>query len=827
MAKIMFLLLTVVSIVDYCVFADMDINVKPEAAKLTINIDSVAQRIPPQIAYFIPDRLLNATNFGINFTRPSIVDLLPPYSTINRTSFGSFNTSDLMASSQHPYRFYVPNEKHQNIFEEEPDTAFQNFNYQIDYKKIPDKRPDFSRFQNYLKPRPSMNKNKLMKSVKQKRKHIKKPVYGNEEHFNYANNAPNVRNRIKFIKMNHRDKFEIKSNHREMYENDNNEDSDDQFANDDDDSEMADRTKVLNSEVKMRKARKKYHQHKKPYHSWTKLSQPMSSENESSYNDDNSNMDQIEMDGGDLYDRMRAAVNHKDCGHSGDSAEEQLEPVDYDFVEQKPTKKNHHPKGFSIYLTKVMQKPHRSLRMDVDSEKKKNEHVNFVPTRILASTRKVEAIVHKPRKLKKPTMRERLRESGGHVVYSEDGYEDGTYDHGKKDKSLSYLHKSRPRRSTKPLQDLRGQELIDHLGDLIKNVSDYLNSSEIIPDLDKKKFPLYNNSDPNIQESAIKYSEHAKPVVEEVDEGDYPTELYKSKTKNCSDELEDVIDLSYAHNDTSDGRPKKRLGNLSEKLECLKEKLFGENPFDNPLFDEETVAQPQVDNVIANSMLEAESIQAIATVYDDVMDNIKQHSRNENQRIFSDYGITDSYALATINAHAVRARPENDLNLGEKYPDDYKSDKYRDSLTNERLPLNSSPPLVTASPLAVFNTFNNPAQVPILDISKFIPKTFDPHIQTDFVPIVSPSYNNEEYQQPIATPTTNSPPPKVNRVHLKPVRKIPQSYLNANSNNGNSNNSNNNANRNQQQQQLQQQPNVIILRRRLPISLLRRIPKNA
>lgn len=806
MEKIVCLLL-VVAAIDTRVSADMDIDVKPEAAKLTIDIDSVSQRIPPQIAYFIPDRVFNATGFGMN-NGPPIIDLTPPYGTLNRTNF---NFTDLMTSSQHPYRFFVvpkeKHEKHRSFVDEDPATAYQNFNYQIDFKKVPDKRPDFSRFEKLMKTHKTSGTR--VKSAKIKKKHIKKPV-SSEEHFNYANNSPHIRNRIKYIKTSHRDKFEA-SNHRDSYDND--EIDDDNNG----DSEMADRAKVYNAEVKMRKTRKKY---KKPYSAWTKLSQPMSSENESSY-DDNSNMEPIEVDGYDHHTHHSDAelADHKNCDHQLPNSEQQYD--DYDVMEHRSPKINHPPKGFSIYLTKVMQKPHRSLRMDVNANNKKSARVPFVPTRIMSSVRGVETIVHKPRKHKKPTMRERLSESGGHVVYTEDGYEDTNYDHGKENKALAYKRKVRVRRSTVVAnKDLRGQELIDHLGDLIRNVSDYLDSSEIIPDIDKKKYPLYNSTDSNIKDSPIEYSEYAKPVVDD----DFSTELYESKTKNCSEDVEEEVDLSSAHNETD--ATKKRLGNLGDKLECLKEKLFGEDPLDNPLFKEENITEPQSDKV--QSLVEAESVQTISTVYNDIMDNIKHHSRNENQRVFSDFGISDNFAVGTINTNNVRARPsrpmiqtsssENELNTMEKYPD---TDKYKpEILSGEKPP---PPQHVTKSPLAVFNTFNNPAQVPILDISKFIPKInfaeTDTDSQTDFVPIVSPSYISETYQW-TKTPPTNTPPSKPKYGYTQPSRKVPSSYGNTN-NDGNSKNNYPNANRNQPQK-------VIILRRRLPIALVRRVPpKNA
>lgn len=730
---------------------------RPIAEKLTKAVDS---RIPPQIAYFIPDHALNKTFLknangynsfnGFSGGQPPVISMW--FTNQSRKS----NPKDLEAAPQHPFHFFTAPKHHKRTFNDDDDaddadTAFQSYNYQINFGKlparIPDKKPDFKRFQSVQ----NTTESSVLKKVKHPKKyHIKRPIT-----FNYANTSPNVRQRIKMVKMKHENKFEVTKNEQQSSDfkgepsddhnyNDNN-DYDDENENYDTPNKK-DRTKILKTETK---SKKKSHR-KKPQDSPLKLSHPMwNVENESSYNYDNGNVDEN-------YNYPKHRHNEQ-CDHSSTEMTEHFDNehnneqdnvnTEVDFIDSPAQQK-----GFAIYLTKVIKhpksksktkskpKPKPTLQQIRRMSKKKPMNPNgFVPTRTLASVRRIHEVVHKPRKIQQPTLREKLTEQGGHVVYSEDGYEDEFYDHGKEDKSLEYASRTRARRSTN-VKDLKGQELIDHIDILIRNVSDYLNSSEIIPDT-KKKYPLYNSSDENIKVSPIKYSEYAKPVVDE----NISSELYESKTTEC-EEIDDDIDLSNAHNETSG--PKKRLGKLGDRLKCLKTKLFGNKPLDNPLFHENKITQPKSDNLFTSINHESDNLQAISSVYSDVMDNIKYNRFNQNQRIFSDYGISDSYAFETINTQT-RIKPVNELNTSEKYPDDIDKNSLR------------LKPKVTESPLIFSNPFKDPVQLPLMDISRYIPTprypptASDYPMQTDFKPIVSPYGSN--YKQESLTSTTNAP----------------------------------------------------------------------
>lgn len=716
--------------------ADMDIKLKPQAEKLTISIDSVAAQIPPQIAYFIPDQLFNGTNFSnSNPNDPTIINMWPPNTFRNnsngRNSTFQWNITDMMMSSQRPIRYFaVPRD--QDV--DDSETALQNYDYQVDFAKLPDKKPDFHRFEQlYRKREPVKSSGKL-----KKKKHSKRPIsHSSEPLYNYANNSPNVRDRVKIIKMNLGNKFE---NSKEDEPQSESNDSSEEYE-----GELIDRFKFLKTNGKSKKNRNKNHNHRndKERIVISKLSQPQSSvENESNqFYYDNSNNESNE----NGSDRSDYNTDHENCDdrqhrhqhhHRANLMKQQQQKLDdQDYVtdvQQIPSARDPR-KGYSIYLTKVTKRP---LRVD----RTQNARIHFVPSRMLSTVRGTKILVRKPRKGKKP-YRGKVSESGGHMVYTEDGFEDANYDHGTHHKNHEYL--KRMRRSTN-YDKLRGQELIDHLETLIRNVSDYLNSSEIVPNTDKK-YPLYNSSNENIGNSVIKYSEYAKPVVD----NKHSSELYESKTKEC-EEIEEP-DFSNAGNYNDTNQPKKRLGKLGDNLKCLKEKLFGSDPLDNPLFNEENITEPKAKNVLGSSVNAADGI---SVVYTDVMDNIKKNAFNENQRIFSNYDVTENFAVGTINTQHkpdIELNINDELNTSEQYPEKPVRSKY--SSVYKKLSQ------VSESPLTPFNVFNNPAQVAILDISKFIPTPHyannEDYVETDFRPIVSPYHIQTE---PSTTSTTTIAP---------------------------------------------------------------------
>lgn len=788
---------------------------KPVAEKLTRAID---KRIPPQIAYFIPDQALNDTL--LNYISPygfnGFSSYHPP--TINFSELKNIknhrrdkNDTDLEVSQQHPHQYVEPAAKnHKYSYKRKSPNAPQNFSYQINFgraDKLREKEPDAPHIDRSQHVSSSSSEASAVKKVKKskaktKSKRKQKPKIHIKPHsLNYANTLSDLRERIMFVKQKHKKEFED-SNERQHKQNTDTEAEVQQqlqqhhvYSNEDssyDEYYDTDDTPVVVKKDHRTKASKtnnhgssgggkkyKSSSGNKPRYSSTKLSHAASTMNAENESYGNGNVDN-----GRLSATRKYPKNHhqhdKYCEHptsatmtnqlSAESeaaagAAQQLNEAEMqsDLQDMPETDVNtdfenisEPQKGFEIYLTKVIKHPKTNkARRRMKTSKKKpprqTAQMPFVPTRILSQVRRISEIKHRPRMYRQPTLREQLLESGGHVVYSEDGYEDSFYNHGKENRDLEYSKSVRAKRSAATdVKNLKGQELIDHLDILIRNISDYLNSSEIIPE---KKYPLYNSTNMNIHESPIKYSEYAKPVVDD----EISSELYESKTKECeeADEgISDDVDLSNANKqNATEGGSKKRLGKLGDRLECLKSKLFGDDPLDNPLFDEKKIQQPQPDNLFTSALEESEKIETIASVYSDVMDNIKFNSINKHQRIFSDYGISDNFPLESVNRPSVAVRnskPKNELNTNEKYAD------YKDKADSSGKPKKQEKPLVFANP------YKDPVQLPLMDISQYIPTAKYPPtagdypLQTDFQPIIPPYFNGYSSSKEVTSPSTSS-----------------------------------------------------------------------
>lgn len=785
---------------------------KPVAEKLTRAID---KRIPPQIAYFIPDQALNDTL--LNYISPygfnGFSSYHPP--TINFSEVKNpknhkhdKNETDLEVSQQHPHQYVEPAAKnHKYAHKRKSPNASQKFSYQINFgrsDKLRDKEPDFprvDRVQNVSSSTSSeigaVKKVKSKSKAKTKSKRKQKPKIHIKPQLNYANTLSDLRERIMFVKQKHKKEFEDSEERQHKQNTDteaevqqqlhkhhvySNEDSSgyDEYYDTDDTPVIVkkDRTKATKPHGSRSNKKSKISSGNKPRYSSTKLSHAASTMNEENESYGNGNGDNGKSSATRKYPKNHhqhdkycehptsATMNNQLSAESGaPSAAQQLNEADAlpDYPDMPNGDVNAEfenisepQKGFEIYLTKVIKHPKTSNKMRRRmkmSKKKPPRQTAFVPTRILSSVRRISEIKHRPRIYRQPTLREQLLESGGHVVYSEDGYEDSYYNHGKENRDVEYTKSTRAKRSAATdVKNLKGQELIDHLDVLIRNISDYLNSSEIIPE---KKYPLYNSTNEKIHESPIKYSEYAKPVVDD----EISSELYESKTKECEEADEGVaddVDLSDANKqNATEGGSKKRLGKLGDRLECLKSKLFGENPLDNPLFVEKKIQQPQPDNLFTSALQESEKIETIASVYSDVMDNIKFNSVNQHQRIFSDFGISDNFPLESVNRPSVAvggSKPKNELNTNEEYADNYKDkvDSYTDYKDNVE---SSGKPKKQEKPL-------------VFDISKYIPTAKYPPtagdylLQTDFQPIAPPYYSgysaSKEVTSSSVTTTTTS-----------------------------------------------------------------------
>lgn len=219
----------------------------------------------------------------------------------------------------------------------------------------------------------------------------------------------------------------------------------------------------------------------------------------------------------------------------------------------------------------------------------KGHDVDFVPYKMLASVRHSEKYVHQPKDLVNPLLKERILEKGGHVVYTEQGYEDNQYDHGNEEKFANVKHRRR------------------------RHVS---------PD----KFPFYYSSMQHIpKHSAIRYAETAENLR------NGRSSLYSTKRKTCEDIEFD--DTNVDDKDT-DSRPKKRLTGLEAKIDCLKEKLFGAEPLNNPIFQEHFVDEvlPIIKSRRVRSNLKEEPYSTLVNVFDDVTSNIEQLSSSKTKK---------------------------------------------------------------------------------------------------------------------------------------------------------------------------------------------------
>lgn len=848
---------------------------KPSAEKLTVDIQSMSNRIPPQIAYFIPDRFLNQTNFDLfNSNSPPIVNIRPtpnnnnnnngqsnrdnnpnnrnpnnrnPNNRNNRnpnnrnpndgdqnnrnpnnrdpddgdddddsdqdnrdkrnrdrnnrdrdnrdrranrdrdrrnrrrnnrnrdrsdssdyldddysdsSSSQDLRDIDLFMSPQQTVRYVssVPRTGGiQSFVNEDATTSYQNLDHQIDFTRIPDKKPDFTRFEELERA--------ARKSIKLKKRHHKRRPDADQVDYNYANNAPNVRGKIASLKKYHRHEYGRLPNNMDDGEMVSGSNGGNRYGSDGDRGYTEHRWSQKtpsNKNTKLKKNRTKYQN--SYYSTKHKLSQPISSAEMESV----SASTDADADSSNEHYRYGASVENINHGNYDADNPRGVQTLQQ-FSEtvkgaHKAKQKRLRPKkGFTILLTKVMKQqpsPYRVHRIDTDDEQlqqqqqqppqqyddddhdgeqhpDENDAVQFVPTRLLSSVRETVKVKHLPRPQQHPSIKSKVIETGSHVVYTEDGYRDNNYDHGDEDRSIEYGGRTRMRRETN-VKELRGQELMDHMDVLIRNVSDYLNSSEIIP---KIKYPHYNETDDIDEESPIRYSEYAQPVVNT----DFTHELYASKTRNCS-ALVDDIDIAVNGTDADE---KKRLGTLEEQLECAKVTLFGEDPFDNPLFKEENITQPNGDKVLEKANNDAERIEAISSVYNDIMDNIKF---NENQRIFSDFGVSDNLAIGTIEMHD-ETKTGQESATSEKPKQKAKRRKGSSTSTTTTTETFESDELEHLfEPADNGNPFRDPAQVPILDISRFIPtaryQTVDYNDETDFVPIVSPYTSYNQYRKP-------------------------------------------------------------------------------
>lgn len=345
------------------------------------------------------------------------------------------------------------------------------------------------------------------------------------------------------------------------------------------------------------------------------------------------------------------------------------------------------------------------------------------PINYYSQVRNQEFTKHQPAPQNDLRVQEKISTKKTNTVYSEQGYNDKTYDHGRFAKLYEVHQRYRRDLSQVASPDnnegdveyveeierlpiplaltkvnngtqLNGEELLTYIQDLIRNSSKFLpddardndddsftsfllNSAEI-----KKLFAIPNVTDSLPEETAItpstaKYPYYNKPTsalryAENPNTIPKPGQsYYAGKDTHLCGNIEPNVDPTKEQNSgTSNSRSqkkKRRLKGLDKKIDCLKKRLFGDDPVDNPLFKEEFVGDStsdisfHADKAKINSKL-VRSIEHSANpsinVYDDVISNIRsaivaEHanvkSRNEMEILKLKSKALDSATSETSN----------------------------------------------------------------------------------------------------------------------------------------------------------------------------------
>ncbi|GAB0100328.1 hypothetical protein DMENIID0001_163530 [Sergentomyia squamirostris] len=347
-------------------------------------------------------------------------------------------------------------------------------------------------------------------------------------------------------------------------------------------------------------------------------------------------------------------------------------PMGYDIVEKEK-------ENFRNNITPQQRRRKPPQRQKIEEKNKTSvEEVptRFVPTRLYAQVRHSMRQKHRPRQLEEPRIREKVSTAKKHVVYSEDGYEDAKYDHGDEEKFADHRERRRAKRDTEAASEmpmalaliatnanLTGEEMLEYLEEVIKNSTKYLpdtadddrfsftshlmNKTEIEklftpPDPiesesrtaeSKDKYPFYflppNQHVP--QSSALRYAESPRTLPRA------GQTFYDTKNRKRCEEIDQEVDAE------KDMQRKRRLKDLGGKIDCIREKFFGADPLDNPIFHEEFVDAQETTTTRMFSE-SPETFQKLnhhqnpmINVYDDVISNIRaaviadtlnRHTRN-------------------------------------------------------------------------------------------------------------------------------------------------------------------------------------------------------
>lgn len=397
---------------------------------------------------------------------------------------------------------------------------------------------------------------------------------------------------------------------------------------------------------------------------------------------------------------------------------------------------------------------------DSDEDDKKSITHAF-PVNYYSQTRNQALTKHTPAPLNDLRVQEKINTKKTNIVYSEQGYNDKSYDSGKYTKL--YEVRQRYRRDLRqpteidvneeyvaeiealpiPLalekvtnnSDLDGQGLLTYIQEVIKNSSKYLpdegpeqddnhfTSFLLNPTEIKTLFALGKTSDSlpeatditsstqthipsqTIPASALRYAE--SPVTFPHSSRSY----YESKHANLCDESDPNLDpegeLSEieASNNNSKKRSSKnrrRLKYLDKKIECLKSRLFGKDPLDHPLFKEESVRASSSD-ISFNGETGKINPKLLRSL---------DHSANPSINVYDD---VISNIRSAIDAEHANVKDRNQMEILKLKPKAIDAESSESSNVNQTVVSVLPPPI---------NHISGVEKDGIFDISKFLPRVY-------------------------------------------------------------------------------------------------------
>lgn len=221
------------------------------------------------------------------------------------------------------------------------------------------------------------------------------------------------------------------------------------------------------------------------------------------------------------------------------------------------------------------------------------------------------------------------------------------------------------------------------------------------PNVNKINFP-FEKLDPNRvpDESPIHYAEK----LTNFDQSPYDKE---EKNIDCDEEEEEP---NFEQNSQ-----KKKLGNLNEKLECFKTKLFGKDPFENHFF-KQPINIPNSQPLHGHNLnLSKKRSSSSDYVYNDVMKII--NDQLERSKLFNNIDYLKQQDTVETSESKMIKKFENEPS---NFQNEFSSRNiYENDAENYQIqtPYEISP--VTFSP-----QFFDPISYQVFDITQFIPKIF-------------------------------------------------------------------------------------------------------